>query len=109
MSYFNTTASAGRELAEFRQKAAAQEVKVLDWFLSHPNETFTPEDIGECVLPGTPRTSWGRALSNLTKAGMLEKTDKQTIGAWGRPVYHWRLVPQEPVQTSILDLVHNIP
>lgn len=102
MSYYNTTASAGRELAEFRQKAAAQEVKVLDWFLAHPSETFTPEDIGEHVLRGTPRTSWGRALSNLTKAGLLEKTDLQTIGVWGRPVYHWRLVPQEPAQLQLV-------
>lgn len=102
MSYYNTTASHGRELAEYRVKAKAQEVKVLDWFLAHPNDTFTPEDIGEHVLRNAPRTSWGRALSNLTRAGWLERTDRQTIGVWGRPVYHWRLADREPSQQSLI-------
>lgn len=101
-SYYNTTASEGAELREFKRKAKAQEVAVLDYFMAHPGRDFTPEDIGREVLPNAPRTSWGRALSNLTRAGFLEKTDKQVRGMYGRPVYYWRLAPREPVQSSFI-------
>lgn len=99
-SYYNTTNSEGKDLDRYAMKAKAQEIKVLAYFQAQPLRTFTPEDIGRDVLPNAPRTSWGRALSNLTKAGELEKTDRQTIGMYGRPVYHWRLASRTPSQLT---------
>lgn len=108
MSYYNTTNSEGRELDSFKIKAKAQELKVLAYFQAHPFQTFTPEDIGRAVLPNAPRTSWGRALSNLTKDGALEKTDRQSIGMYGRPVYHWRLASREPSQLSLTSIQETV-
>lgn len=99
--YFNTTNLRGRQLAGYRIQAKNQNEKVLEFARHYPRLEFTPEDIGRLVLPGTPRTSWGRALTVNTKAGFLEKTDNQVDGAWGRPIYTWRLKPRIPVQGGL--------
>lgn len=90
-SYYNTTRISGKKLVTYEIKATNQEDRVLEFFRARPDDQFTAEDIGTLVLPGTPRTSWGRALTNLTKRNVLEKTDRQTEGAYGRPIYYWRL------------------
>ncbi len=100
-SYFNTTRVRGRQLAHYRQAAESQDEKVLDFFNDNPDRQFTPEDIGRLVLPGTPRTSWGRTLTDLTKIGLLEKTNNQTDGVWGRPIYYWRLARRDPNQAEL--------
>ena len=99
--YFNTTRLRGRQLAGYEIKAKTQNTKVAEFFRHNPRLEFTPEDIGRLVLPGTPRTSWGRTLTVNTKKGLLEKTDNQLEGAWGRPIYTWRLKPRAPVQAAL--------
>lgn len=99
--YFNTTRVRGRQLASYRAAAESQDEKVLEFFNQNPDRQFTPEDIGRLVLPGTPRTSWGRTLTDLTTIGLLEKTDEQTTGVWGRPIYYWRLARRNPNQQEL--------
>lgn len=101
-SYYNTTHQTGKKLAEFERAAETQEAAVLAFFKKHPRKLFTAEDIGRRVLPRSPRTSWGRALTNLKDMGLIEKTDRQVDGEWGRPIYQWRLRPQKPVQGQLL-------
>ncbi len=99
--YFNTTHARGQPLVRYRQAAQSQDEKVLEFFEEHAGREYTPEEIGRYVLPGTPRTSWGRTLTNLTTIGLLEKTNNQTIGVWGRPIYYWRLARRDPNQAEL--------
>lgn len=99
--YFNTTRLRGRQLYSYQIQATNQNAKVLEFARHNPGLEFTPEDIGRLVLPGTPRTSWGRAITVNTKKGFLEKTDNQVDGIWGRPIYFWRLKPREPLQRGL--------
>mgnify|MGYP003113815151 CR=1 FL=1 len=59
------------------------------------NKTFSPsmmhstmERYGRKI----PITSVRRAMSDLTKQGILEKTDEQGVGYYGKKEYMWRLV-----------------
>ena len=54
-----------------------------------------PSKLTEIVFSGlVPLTSIRRALTNLTNAGELVKTDKQMKGMYGRPEHQWRLAPK---------------
>jgi predicted transcriptional regulator len=100
-SYYNTTRVRGQELRIYEIAAQRQEERVLEFFQANPRAELSAEDIGRLVLQGTPRTSWGRSLTNLMKRNLLEKTDRQVEGAWGRPIYLWRLKPKDPVQEGL--------
>lgn len=98
-AYHNTTDSRGRQLEEYEAKAITQDQRVLRFFQSNPNATFTPSEVLNYafshLLPRPPVTSVRRAMSNLTAPGKLEKTTEQRIGPYGRPEYTWRLhVPE---------------
>ena len=88
--FYNTVNATGAELAECRQRAATQEQVLYAFFLRHPTLACSPSRLGP-VLPKAPITSIRRALTNLTAAGILVKTDQQTPGVWGKPEHLWRL------------------
>jgi hypothetical protein len=90
MTYFNTTSLAGDELDTATYKAMNQEDQILDFYLKHP-WIYTPEQIQGHVLPHAPLTSVRRAMSNLTKMGMLEKTNTKLKGGYGRKCHDWCL------------------
>ena len=101
MTYYNTTHVEGAELRDYQATAASQEEAVLAFFEDHPEREFTPEDVGRYVLPNAPRTSWGRALTNLTTEKKLERTERQVEGKYGRPIYTWRLAQHDPRQPEL--------
>ena len=88
--FYNTTNLRGAELATCRQQAATQENILLEFFQRHPSMSYSPSRL-QPVLPTAPITSIRRALSNLTAAGLLEKTDQQVIGLWRKREFCWRL------------------
>lgn len=91
-SYFNTTGESGAQLVEYRQKAASQETIVKRFFQRHPGVAFGPSEVF-VVLPTAPPTSTRRAITNLTKAGVLIKTDNLQRGVFGKSEYKWKLNP----------------
>lgn len=93
-SYYNTTHSTHPDLTKYEESAVSQEVKILDWFKKGVLDA-PPSEIRYCLFDdGVPITSVRRALTNLTNAGELVKTDKQVPGPYGRPEYQWRLAPK---------------
>jgi predicted ArsR family transcriptional regulator len=98
MTYFNTTHRAGKELAEYKEKATSQEELILRYFLSRPKQFATPSKVLRrcfiCHGQNVPITSVRRAMTNLTKSGDLVKTEHTMIGVFGRPEYFWQLAPK---------------
>ena len=103
-SYYNTTHVRGQKLKVYEFAAERQEEAVLEFFRVKPTAKLSAEDVGRLVLPGTPRTSWGRCLTNLKIAGKIVKTDETVEGAWGREIYLWKLAPdpRQPLQGELL-------
>ena len=89
--YHNTTETDGRQLRIFEEKAITQDARVEAYFRSYPGLAFTPSEVQAAVLFDAPLTSARRAITHLTAAGILVKTDKQRSGPYGRPEGVWRL------------------
>ena len=98
MSYHNTCGI--EDTRDYEQKALSQDERLLMFFESMPfGELFSPSELHSAVLPDAPLTSTRRALSNLTAAERLVKTDMMVQGEYGRPEGLWRLA--EPVQEKL--------
>lgn len=91
MTFYNTTKERGDRLAELIGKAETQEDKVAALFEVFPEMNFTPFDVQKYALPAAPVTSARRAITNLTKAGVLMKTNVKQLGKFGRHCYTWKL------------------
>ena len=87
--YFNTNDETGEVLKKSRFKASSQQVKILEYMSRYFNELSTPWDIQMHVLPDTPITSVRRALTNLTDAGLIFKTDYKKTGKYGKINHTW--------------------
>jgi Fe2+ or Zn2+ uptake regulation protein len=90
MNYYNTTSLSSGDLDEATYKAETQEDLVFDFFLKN-NLRLTPDQVHEFCLQDAPLTSVRRALTNLTKQGLLKKTDQKSKGRYGRDCHVWGL------------------
>jgi predicted HTH transcriptional regulator len=88
-SFHNTTNESGNQLQIFTQKAENQDQKILSLMMMY--KELSPSDVWK-YYNNMPITSVRRALSNLTKKGYLEKTDKKKIGIYGRDEYVWKIL-----------------
>ena len=88
--YYNTTNQSGSLLRWYEEQTDKQEDIVLRFFEEHPGN-HSPFDVHFSCLSSAPITSVRRAITNLTKAGKLVKTDHQKMGAYGKPCYTWKL------------------
>lgn len=91
-TYFNTTNETGEELRGAKAAWNQQEVALFLMFRQYhalaPSEAwrlYAGED-GD-----TPITSIRRAISNLTRRGVLVKTKNKQIGAYGRNEHVWEM------------------
>ena len=114
MSYHNTTNLNGEELKEAKRNAVTQEENVIDIFehltiVYGKEQLLTPSRIESQwinLLRGRKRfppiTSIRRALTNLTKKGKLEKTNKMEVGKYGKPEHCWKLIKEDYQQLSLI-------
>lgn len=97
MSYHNTVNEKGDTLRQYEKQTMTQDNRIACFFESNPGEIFCPWEIKTLLFdapdqPPTPITSIRRSMSDLTKAGILEKTEhKKDAGAYGRRSYAWTL------------------
>ena len=91
--YHDTTDVKGQALDQYEDKATTQGQKVLFFMRAFPGHAFSPEQVHDVLFgPAVPLTSTRRAMSNLTRDGLIVKTAEQVIGQYGRPVCKWRAV-----------------
>lgn len=93
--YHNTVGLKDDELRERCRRAKSQEDRIL-WFFKNNSEMLCPPHFfqysGHDLFDSpVPITSIRRALTNLTTAGLLTKTDVMVRGPYGDPVHCWRL------------------
>lgn len=90
-SYFNTTNETGETLKEYEEKCRGQEAIVLEFFKSRTGFRYTPFDVLNLRFDSnTPITSVRRAITNLTKRGLLVKTEKKVKAQYGKENYLWQ-------------------
>jgi hypothetical protein len=95
VTFYNTNAEEGAELAESRDRVQGQEDAVLRYFEDRPHTGRTRRDIE--VIFHLPTQSATRALRNLTAAGRLEKSDATIrCESSGKAVHTWRLARKRP-------------
>ena len=93
-SYHNSVNHSGQMLIAFEQKARHQDQEILDIFTLYPSNEFTPFDINTILVAkgiNYPITSIRRAITNLTKADMLERSTNKKLGIYKVLNYTWRL------------------
>lgn len=90
--FHNTTGLLPSEKWEREKKAMKQTDLVLEFFKQRPHNDYTPAQVWEQEqFKVYPLTSIRRAMSDLTKAGELVKTDNKRTGAYGEVNYTWKL------------------
>lgn len=92
--YYNTNDETGETLNSSRNATTKQENMILAIFETYPNEGLTPFDIEDFAHDqevSWPITSIRRAITDLTNAGKLTKTDTKKLGKYGKFVHTWKL------------------
>lgn len=98
-SYYNTTRSAGRDLGDYERTAQGQELAVAEFYRQRRTPA-SPSEVHRALATRAPLTSIRRAITNLTRRGVLEKLDDQVPGPYSRPEYLWRYA-REPQQRGL--------
>jgi hypothetical protein len=89
MSYYNTLNEYGNELINSINKAEKQEAVILCLFRKF--EELQPSQIYVALNHYYPITSVRRSLTNLTSGGYLIKTEKKSMGLYGKNEHVWRV------------------
>jgi len=94
--YHNTNHETGETLKSSRARARGQTDRILDFFkgMKKPLATFQVRKM--LFDDRIDKTSVQRSISNLTKAGFLEKIkldELHEVAPSGKRVHCWRLVP----------------
>ena len=96
-SFFNTTRESNPKLAEYRAKARTQDDEVMA-IVVRLGGTASPSEVWNSIDPKgrCPITSVRRAMTNLTNAGRLVKTETKVMGLFGRNEYQWKVETHTP-------------
>jgi hypothetical protein len=108
-SYYDTTSELAR-LEEYEARAGHQERVVLRHFRCRPSLPINPTDCHDSLIGlglidrKVPLTSIRRAITNLTKAGFLQKCEEKREGSYGRLEFCWQYVAPmtEPKQMRLI-------
>ena len=94
MTYYNTTGLFGQDLTAEIENATTQKEAILAIYKSK-RKPMTPEQCqlrySKVLSKPISLNSVRRAISDLTKEGLLEKTNEFGFGQWGKKVHKWKL------------------
>lgn len=100
-AFHNTVQLHGPTLHAAETRAQSQQERILDFFRRNPGRHFTPGEVFANLPCKILLTSVRRCMTDLTRAGYLEKTKLRTPGAFGMNNYNWRLAERKPEQRSL--------
>ena len=89
--YYNTTQQKGEVLKKFHEDERSQTQIVKEYFGSHPCEVLGASEVWDRLIsnrqiaPLTPLTSIRRAITDLSKTGIVIKSESTKRGAFNRP------------------------
>lgn len=92
--HYDTTHESKDKLEQYNKQTATQDNRIATFFEATPGELWTPWEVQANVFthPAPPITSVRRSMSDLTKAGILTKTEhKKLVGHYDRKSYAWTL------------------
>jgi hypothetical protein len=102
-SYHNTVDVPRVESEARARRAKTQEADCLFWLRSHPDRSFSAEEVWQAVRPHAPLQSIRRALTNLKTAGKVEWTGETVKGMWAHRINCWRVAQPAPfIQERLL-------
>lgn len=110
--YYNTNHEEGTELLESESKAQTQEELILEYFQFNPGLQLTPFGVKsklDWLFHHVPITSIRRAMTNLTKAGYLMKTNFKETGKYGKKNYLWSLNKENMEQCDLWNDMSKLP
>lgn len=87
-NYYNTTHEVGDTLRDFKEKNMKLESRIEKVFMER-NE-WQPSELYNYFMRFYPITSIRRALTDMTTAGKLVKTEVRRDGMFGRREHVWR-------------------
>ena len=98
-TYHNTNNETGQMLLFSEKKAKNQQDVILEFFKRNATQSYTPHEVLTFCFPKHPHfetntvplTSVRRAITNLTEAGLLEKTGLMKMCQYGKYVNTWTL------------------
>lgn len=105
-NWFNTICFEGSDLLGEIDRCNKQQDAIYQVFKQNPGVLLTPFQVLkiciylEAVGKNTPVTSIRRAMTNLTEAGLLVKTDQKIIEEYGKPNFQWKLFEPEVKQVQ---------
>lgn len=90
MGYYNTTSEIGEKLKAYLSEAKSQEEAVLKLFQKFNHGTAS--EVWKLYgVYSAPLTSIRRAITDLTKEGLLVRTEGKREGIYGRPESIYKL------------------
>ena len=91
-NFYNTTHEKGDQLKLSWRQAHSQEQKIFVFLKGRPYHWFSCESLRLLVFgPKTPITSVRRAISNLERKGLIQKSPTaNALGEYGKNVYTHR-------------------
>jgi len=104
MEFYDTASESSEDLKDNKKKAAIQEKKVLDLFVSNPEENFTSDEVHNSMKDFEYVTSTRRCISNLKAKGKIVDTGKQRKGDSNRNQIVWRLNKLE----DLVDMINQV-
>lgn len=87
---FRTSHYTDDQIRRLKETANNQEREIARWFWKNPEQHIGPGRFHDMMGFEWPLTSTRRAINNLTASGILEKTEFQSMGLYGKPEYHWQ-------------------
>lgn len=86
----NGTVLPPEQKVQMEIRALSQQERIHRLFLKE-RRPLTPEEVHRMVMSEAPITSARRAISNMTRDGILRKTEVMADGQFGVSIHKWEL------------------
>ena len=100
-THYHDTTDVGAELPRLEARARTQDQAVAALFRRYAPLSLSPSQAHKALCTRAPLTSIRRAITNLTRDGVLVKTDQKSTGPYGNVECRW-VLKDAPAQGKLL-------